>query len=292
MNKTYRSFAKVNLHLQVVGLREDGYHELRTVFQSIDLADRVTIELAGSDLRLTTEGLDVPGGEENLACAAAELFRQRWARDAGIRIHLEKRIPVGGGLGGGSANAGTVLLALRDMLGRPESVAELLPLARELGSDVPFFLVGGLALGVGRGDEVIALPDRGEETLWLADPGVLVRTAEIYRSLEGSPSNALSPAVAKWLSSGSARGDPLSHGRNDLEAPAMARHPQIRQVYNVLRRAGAEVVRVSGSGGCVVARLPAEANVEQLRGSLPSDCQLTRVRTLSRDSVARRRIVN
>ena len=154
MPKVYRSYAKINLHLQVVGRRADGYHELRTLFQTIDLHDTVGVELGGEGVRLEVRRGDVPSDEGNLAVRAALAYVQRWAPHQGVRLWLDKRIPVGGGLGGGSSNAATVLLALQDLLGDPAPVGELWSLARELGADVPYFLLGGTALGVGRGDEV------------------------------------------------------------------------------------------------------------------------------------------
>ncbi|MCZ7650775.1 MAG: hypothetical protein M5U13_06255 [Thermoanaerobaculia bacterium] len=135
----FRSPAKVNLHLQVVGRRPDGYHELRTVFQTIDLEDRLLLALGGQGIEIECDGAGLPAGGENLAARAAAAFAARFAPGLAVRIRLEKRIPVGGGLGGGSSDAATVLLALRALLGRPGSAADLWEAARELGADVPFF---------------------------------------------------------------------------------------------------------------------------------------------------------
>ncbi len=146
MRTTFRSFAKINLHLQVVGRRADGYHELVTVFQTVDLSDLLTLELRGADVQLNVSEGDAPGGEENLAYQAAQEFLQRWAPAAGLRMDLKKRIPVGGGLGGGSSNAATVLLGLQRILGVPASRENLQELASQLGADVPYFLWGGTAL--------------------------------------------------------------------------------------------------------------------------------------------------
>src|SRR4051812_33297361 len=119
------SYAKVNLHLQVVGKRADGYHELRTIFQTIDLADVVEVELGPPGVALTVTGADLSAGADNLAHRAASAFLARWAPTQGARIRLEKRIPMGGGLGGGSSNAATVLAALQRLLGAPAPGDEL-----------------------------------------------------------------------------------------------------------------------------------------------------------------------
>ena len=147
-----QSYAKINLHLQVLGLRDDGYHELETIFQTIDLADEIALQRTDPGVRLQVVEGDAPSGERNLAYRAATEYLKRWAPDQGVHISLKKRIPVGGGLGGGSSNAATVLRALRTMVQADVDLDELEELAADLGADVPFFLSGGTAVGVGRGD--------------------------------------------------------------------------------------------------------------------------------------------
>ena len=194
MATTFRSFAKINLHLEVAGRREDGYHELRTIFQTVSLCDRIEVSLEGHGVELRTSGLDVPGGSGNLAHRAATAFLERWGGAAGVRLHLDKRIPVEGGLGGGSSNAATVLLALRELTGSPGEVAELVPLAVSLGADVPYFLVGGTAYGSDRGDRIERLPDLLEEELLLIFPGGGVSTRTVFES--GCSTTAASPILS------------------------------------------------------------------------------------------------
>src|SRR5688572_19535925 len=145
---TLPSFAKVNLHLQVIGKRTDGFHDLCTVFQTISLHDRLSI---GPDeqIRMTCGDRQLPVDEKNLVVQAALALRKRYNVHCGARIHLEKRIPAPGGLGGGSSNAAATLLALRKLWQIDVTVEELHPIAAQLGSDVPFFLYGGTALGMG-----------------------------------------------------------------------------------------------------------------------------------------------
>jgi len=279
MARTYRSFAKINLHLEVVGRRPDGYHELRTIFQTVDLHDLLTVEAADA-LDLVVEG-EAPPGAENLVHRAARAFLDRFARGRGARLRLEKRIPIGGGLGGGSSDAATTLVGLADLLGVRPSTGELLEIARGLGADVPYFLVGGTALGLGRGDEVRPLPDLPEETLWLVVPPVQVPTAAIFAALP-EPVGGPDPGVAPILE-GSWSGDLAQlPGRNDLTATVLAGYPEVRTVYNALIRAGASCVRLSGSGATVFAAFADPASGEDLSASLPSGTRVIRARTMSR----------
>ena len=158
MHRTYRSFAKLNLHLEVIARRDDGFHELSTVFQTVSVHDEIDVALSESGVTLETAGIETPPGPGNLVSRAAASFLARWG-GRGVDLRLRKRIPVGGGLGGGSSNAATVLLALRELTGQPQTIEELQPVAAALGADVPFFLVGGTAVGVDRGDRIIAAPD-------------------------------------------------------------------------------------------------------------------------------------
>ncbi len=285
MSRAYRSFAKVNLHLQVVGRRSDGYHELRTLFQTIALHDVLEVELSGRGVRLTVEGADLPGDGRNLAHRAASLFVERFAPDAGVELRLRKRLPLGAGLGGGSSNAATALWALRDLLGRPPRAADLGPLARELGADVPYFLIGGTALGFGRGDEVVPVPDLPERELWIAVPPVEVASAEIFAALPAPASAGLAAPILA-LAAGQPAADWEAAARNDLQELVLGRFTVIREVYNRLREGGACGVRLTGSGACLVARFEDPARAEAVARSLPDGTRLERTRTLDRTSVA------
>lgn len=295
MARTYRSFAKINLHLEVVGRRPDGYHELRTVFQTVDLHDLLTVEPAAG-LELVVEG-DAPVGEENLVHRAARTFLERWAPDRGARLTLTKRIPAGGGLGGGSSDAATALLALADLLAVRPSSAELTAVARSLGADVPYFLVGGTALGVGRGDEISPLPDLEEEALWLVVPPVQVPTGAVFAALAVPPAGTREPGApvsdpeVASLVAGRWRGG-LAHlpGRNDLTETVLSRHPEVRTVYNALIRAGAACVRLSGSGATIFAVFTEPVDGEVLSAGLPSGTRVIPARTMSRATLEGRRL--
>jgi len=284
MERVYRSCAKINLHLQVVGRRADGYHELRTVFQTIDLHDRMGIELGGDAVELEVRRGDVPSGEGNLAVRAAMRYLERWAPGRGVRLWLEKRIPIGGGLGGGSSNAATVLLALQELLGSPAAPQELWSLARELGADVPYFLIGGTALGVGRGDEVLPIRELESTELWIVTPPIQVSTAEIFHSVQELTGEAMASsilALARSRVEGSVRLENVV-GFNDLAPIVLTRFAAIGEVYNLLLEAGAAPVGVSGTGASLFARFDNEVLGVRAMATLPVDVHRVQSQTLSR----------
>jgi 4-diphosphocytidyl-2-C-methyl-D-erythritol kinase len=301
MTRTYRSFAKINLHLQVDGKLGEGYHRLRTVFQTVELHDLVTVERrAAPGVELAVPDGGAPADASNLAHRAAAAVLERWAPDAGLAIILRKRIPAGGGLGGGSSNAATVLVGACEVLGLDPPAAELRALARSLGADVPYFLVGGTALGLGRGDEIVPLPEMEEEEVVLATPRVEVSTAEIFRALDageggaatgGAAPRPLPAALLDFVQGGPCPGIAGLGGFNELEATVLERVPAVRSVYNALRRAGADCVRLSGSGATVFACFARAAQGDEIGSHLPDDAMVYVTRTLSRSATLRARAV-
>ncbi len=175
---TLTAACKVNLALEVLGKRPDGYHELATVMQTIDLADRLVVEDA-DDLSMATTSPDVPADGGNLALRAAAALREAAKVDRGVRVRLVKRIPVAAGLGGGSSDAAAVLLALNRLWGLRWPIDRLADVAVTLGMDVPFFLRGGVALGTGRGEKLARL-EAGALALVLVNPGEALSTAAVY----------------------------------------------------------------------------------------------------------------
>jgi 4-diphosphocytidyl-2-C-methyl-D-erythritol kinase len=292
---TFASFAKVNLHLEVVGRRPDGYHELRTIFQTIDLADRITLEprrLPGVELSLRGEQR-LSAGPDNLAVRAAESFlaAHPGAPFAGVAIELTKQIPAGGGLGGGSSNAATVLLGLAQLAGfdpfDPPVAGRLAALGRELGADVPFFLVGGCALGVDRGDRIVPLPDpappRAGADLVLVLPPFGLSTAEVFRRLGRVAEPARFAPLERALAGERVALDELV-GSNDLEAPAFALSPALAAMYTALVRGGAGRVRMSGSGSSLFAFFADATAAESAAAALPRGVHWFRASMLGRDA--------
>lgn len=291
MTRTFRSFAKINLHLEVLGKRDDGFHELRTIFQSVDFCDLLTIEPTGERVLLEIEGEGVPEGEENLAFRAALLYLKRWAPGSGVKLELRKRIPLGGGLGGGSSNAATVLKGMRQIFGEPKSAADLHELARDLGADVAFFLVGGTALGTGRGDEIAPLEDLREREIWLATPPVSISTAQIFADYDRLTAQGRISSMGTLALGERIGWQVVERGRNDLEPVALRAYPVLQELYNALVRAGAREVRLTGSGATLVAWFDDSHRGAGLPVELSVDSRIVRTRTLTRASFQRLQVV-
>ncbi len=292
---SYRSFAKINLHLAVVGRRADGYHELRTVFQTIESHDRVRVAVRpGRGVSVVVPGGGAPEGDSNLAYRAAALLLDEHGVEKKIEIEIEKRIPAGGGLGGGSSNAATVLFALDELLDLGTGVERLAALGRQLGADVPYFLFGGAALGTERGDVITPLQEGAPFELFLGLPGVAVPTVDVFRRLRLPPERPDPPELTRWLEGVPPSEPSLPDGWNDLEEPVLAHYEAVAGVYNALRRAGASMVRLSGSGGTVFAVFGPDdetvpPTIERVASQLPGGAQLRRTKTLTREEFERRR---
>jgi 4-diphosphocytidyl-2-C-methyl-D-erythritol kinase len=248
---TVRSYAKINWTLDVLFRRADGYHELRTIFQTVSLYDRLRITETPGAIEIACDDARVPTDETNLAYRAASLFRDLAKKSAGAMIEIEKRIPVAGGLGGGSSNAAATLMGLARLWQIEPAQPQMFEIAARLGSDVPFFLVGGTALGIGRGEEVYPLEEVAPVELLLANAGAAVSTAGAYARL--SRLTTSEPLRIMPFALHAAKGIhelPLA-ASNDLETVVLAAHPEIAEVKRKLREAGARHAVMSGSGGTV-----------------------------------------
>jgi len=267
-----RAHAKINLDLRVLGPRADGYHELRTVFQSIALHDVIECVSRDGPLAIECEAAGVPLDGSNLVWRAAEALWRAMRRRTPVRdtvIRLRKNIPLQAGLGGGSADAAATLMALARLWNVPVRPAQLTDVAATLGADVPFFLSGGTALGLGRGDEVYPLADLPRHWIVLLVPGFGVSTADAYSWYDSERDLSRGPREPQhvpgpWPSR-------AAQMINDLEAPIARHHPEIDQMRTALRRAGALAAAMSGSGSAVFGlfqkRADALAAVEGLSGS-------------------------
>jgi 4-diphosphocytidyl-2-C-methyl-D-erythritol kinase len=248
-----RAPAKINLSLHVVGARDDGYHELRTIYQSIALHDVLTIRGRRGPFALLCDAPSCPADRTNLVWRAAECVwtaaRRRGAmRD--VEIHLTKRIPLQAGLGGGSSDAAATLRALGSLWRVDDGM--LREIAASLGSDVPYFLEGGTVLGLDRGDRLYPLVDRQAAWVALVLPGFGVSTADAYRWWdEENPGGSKRFRPATLEEAGRTRLGPASDLGNDLQPVVAARHPEILQIVSALRRAGASHAAMSGSGSAV-----------------------------------------
>ncbi len=285
---TVRSFAKINLGLRIGALRSDGFHELRTVYQTIALHDVIRVSVGrGSGLEVHCEDWRVPTDQSNTCWRIVERAMAALEARGRVVIEIEKRLPVQGGLGGASANAVAALLGLERALKKELSAAERMRIAAEVGSDLPLFLVGGTVVGVGRGEEVYPVPDLPGIACVVATPDIGVSTPKAFADWDlltadgakltlpaGSDRmNEFGRVVSAWLGgqsqtkhrSGRAlSGVPVSKGRgraetplldlvrtgieNDFERVVFPQYPALREVKSVLERAGAVYASLSGSG--------------------------------------------
>ena len=307
-----RSFAKINLGLSVLGRRADGYHDIHTTYQAIDLADEILLE-EDTILSLRVEGpFAVPADESNLALRAARALAERFP-GRGARITLTKSIPPGAGLGGGSSNAAVTLIGLDRLWEAQTDPGVLFAIARRLGADVPFFLYGGACLGVGKGDDLLPLPDQPEWTVLVVWPGVGLATKEVYEDLplaltrprilssmkgflpilpERSGRGTVIPGVAGLASVGPPMGGSAPRGHlvppcvdNDLEEAAFSKLPRLRKLKDRLLDLGALAAAMSGSGSSVFGLFPSSKGIDKLASTLAGGGTMVFVcRTLSRDA--------
>jgi 4-diphosphocytidyl-2-C-methyl-D-erythritol kinase len=250
--------AKVNLFLRVLGRRDDGFHEIRTLFQAIDLWDILDVRPAPAGLTLSCDPVKSPKGDDNLVLRAARLFMERRGAPCGAQFRLIKHIPMGGGLGGGSSNAAGALVLLDRMTGGETPRSELESMASDLGSDIPFFLTGGLALGTGRGDRIVRVRDSTGLALLVGTPPFAVSTADVYArfSARGGPEGTLTPRVndvslARLATHKLLGGNNFESVSNDLEAVVFEAWPELVGFRDALLEVGAVRAIVSGSGSSV-----------------------------------------
>ena len=273
------SFAKLNLSLKVTGRRADGFHELRTVFQSISLADRLEIEYRpgrGRRVELASS-VEIAG---NLVTRAAHALMEASGMQGNVRFRLDKRIPMGAGLGGGSSNAAAVLLALPALARHPVPLADLHRIATALGSDVPFFLYGGAALGLGRGEQLYPLPEPGPRHALLITTGIHVSTPAAFAALARPPLIELTPIdftnkmgrfqSMAWglVCAGSGSHDWGPFCENDFEAAVFPQFPLLKSLHRRLRQLGASPVRMTGSGSALFGVFASRHECDRARSAM------------------------
>jgi 4-diphosphocytidyl-2-C-methyl-D-erythritol kinase len=249
---TIRAHAKINLDLRVLGTRADGFHELRTVFQALALHDVIRCVPRPGPFAIECSTAGIPLDDTNLIWRAAQTLWRSLRRAGPVRdvvVQLDKQIPQQAGLGGGSADAAATLMALAALWRVPVRPSQLTDVAANIGSDVPFFLSGGTALGLGRGEEVYPLADLPRHWIVLLIPGFGVSTTEAYGWYDAEPELSRAPREAQhvpgpWPSR-------AAQMINDLEAPISRHHPEIDQMKAALKRAGALAAAMSGSGSTV-----------------------------------------
>ncbi len=273
------AYAKINLRLEILGKRADGYHELRTIFQTVSLHDTLTFRPArAAGISLVIRGNDAlsqEAAEKNLVYRAADALRRELKIRPGVEIVLQKKIPAGRGLGGGSSDAAAALLGYLQFTGKRIETVRLMQIAAELGADVPFFLFGGRALGISKGDEIYPLPDIKKCTLLIVSPREIhVPTPDAYRWLHAPELATLTKSAANhklfkfcalcW----SAQEERLW---NDFETAVFQRHPRLGSIKRALLRGGASEALLAGSGSAVFGVFPSPAKARRAVVGFPHD---------------------
>ena len=288
------SFAKINLGLRVIGKRVDGFHEIFTVFQTVSMHDTLTFTVSG-DLELTCDDASIPTDGNNLIMRAAEKLRgyalQKPTRSKGeslnAAIHLEKRIPSPGGLGGGSSNAAATLIGLTRLWDLDVAKDELIEIGSGLGSDVPFFFSGGTAIGTGRGADIENISDFESENLLIVTPNVAVSTADAFNALN-LPSLTTDEAnriLGVCRSEAGSVDSYLETASNDFENTVFAAHPEIGKVKERLLELGASTASLSGSGASVFGIFDTKETRQAAQKALDNEVNWRKfaVATISRD---------
>lgn len=287
-----RPFAKINLTLRVGALRPDGFHDVRTLLQSIGISDTLTVSARRGPFALDCRAPGVPTDETNLVWRAARALWTAAGRDGEPRdahVRLDKAIPHGAGLGGGSADAAAALTALTLVWELKQSRKELHRIAATIGADVPFFLMGGTALGSGKGDELYPVDDVARLGVVIVKPSFGVSTAEAYRWVDedraaGKPASVVDRSRevhVGWET------DPLVVC-NDMEAPVARRHPEILEIIEACYREGAQVAAMTGSGSAVFALFSESVAPRAARGLQRPDWLVSVTRTMTRREATRK----
>ncbi|EKN70308.1 4-diphosphocytidyl-2-C-methyl-D-erythritol kinase [Neobacillus bataviensis LMG 21833] len=274
--------AKINLALDVLHKRSDGYHEVEMIMTTIDLADRVELTLLNQDkIHILSHNRYVPDDQRNLAFQAAQLLKDRFNVKKGVLISIEKTIPVAAGLAGGSSDAAATLRGLNKLWGLGLTLDELAELGSEIGSDVSFCVYGGTALATGRGELITELP--APPTCWviLAKPFIGVSTAEVYRRLDVNQTNH--PDIGGMIEAIHNHDYSLvcSNVGNVLEDVTLHLHPEVAQIKEQMRRFGADAVLMSGSGPTVFGIVQHDSRMHRIYNGLRGFCdQVFAVRML------------
>jgi 4-diphosphocytidyl-2-C-methyl-D-erythritol kinase len=281
------AFAKVNLRLHVLGRRPDGYHELRTIFQSITLHD--VLELSKMRSRAVSLEIDdpaLPTGRENLVHRAIEAMRRELSYRGGIHARLTKQIPVARGLGGGSSDAAATIIGMLRLTRKKIPLARAVEIGSKLGADVPFFLFGGRALGVNRGDELYPLPDGPKYSVVVVSPnGIAVSTRDAFSWISSELTKRKSPTkISSFCALCWSRQEvPLA---NDFEGPVFRRHPRLAAIKRELLQQGATEAALAGSGSAVFGLFRSPAQARRSAFGFPED-QAFVIDTINREDYAR-----
>lgn len=274
--------AKINLSLDVLGKRDDGYHEVEMVMTTIDLADRLELaEIKEDRVAILSRNRFVPADERNLAYQAARLLKERYQINQGVEISINKIVPVAAGLAGGSSDAAATLRGLNELWGLGLSLDELAELGSEIGSDVSFCVYGGTALAKGRGEKVMKLPAPPSCWVVLAKPSIGVSTSEIYQNLDVDNINhPNTKGMIEALENNDYEGVCVNMA-NALESVTLHMYPEVLHIKKQMERFGADAVLMSGSGPTVFGLVRHDSRLQRIYNGLRGFCdQVFAVRML------------
>ena len=281
-----RAFAKINLCLRVMGKRPDNYHELRTVFQTISLHDTLLLsQVREPGSFLEVDDTSLPNGPENLVYRAIDAISSEIKLQGGIRARLQKRIPVARGLGGGSSDAAAALIGMLRLTQAEVPLPRLMEIASKLGADVPFFLFGGRALAVNRGDEIYPLADAPRRTILVVSPkNIGVATKDAYEWLAPELTRLSKPnRIWEFCALCWSRQSGLS---NDFEGSVFSRHPRLKEIRDGLLERGAADAALAGSGSAVFGVFQNPARARRAARAFPEDSVFV-TETVSREKYGR-----
>jgi 4-diphosphocytidyl-2-C-methyl-D-erythritol kinase len=285
------AFAKINLRLEILGKRPDGYHELRTIFQTVSLHDDLKLrrnKRPGISLRVEgNAALSNEPVEKNLVYRAVQALQQDLKHPGGIEIELKKKIPAGRGLGGGSSDAAAAIIGYLRLTGKKVATERLMEIGASLGADVPFFLQGGRALGIGRGDEIYPLPDMERQSILVVSPAdILVRTPDAYRWLDAPELTKTAENPKLWRFCALAWSLQGSGLLNDFEGAVFQHYPRLAEIKRDLLQKGAAEALLAGSGSAVIGVFPSPAKARRAAVGFTHD-QTFVCETLSRAKYVR-----
>lgn len=281
-----KAYAKINLTLDVLGQRQDGYHEIDSLVQTVNLYDTLVLERA-PEMRLASSGYDAPSDERNLVWQAYVLLKERFGLEGGVSATITKRIPTQAGLGGGSSDAAAALLGTARLYGVEPTERELMAMAAELGSDVPFFLTGGTARMRGSGEIIEPLPDAPEMNLVIVWPGFGVSTAQAYRRLDERdvPSAAATEKALEAVKAGDIEGllDSMS---NDFECVVLDDYTELAEIKDLMCRLGSKSTLLCGSGSAMVGVMIDRDHAQEVANRMRKEySDVWATRTISRSRV-------
>ncbi|MCK4336448.1 MAG: 4-(cytidine 5'-diphospho)-2-C-methyl-D-erythritol kinase [Candidatus Aminicenantes bacterium] len=273
-----RSFAKINLGIEILRKRQDGYHEIRTLFQTIDFYDSLEfLPLKGKSIQLEGDDPRIPWNKDNLIYKAASVLQETHGISTGVEIRVRKRIPPGKGLGGGSSNAAVTLYVLNQIWGLSLGKKQLQEIGGRLGADIPFFLDGGTCLGLGKGDKIIPLPDLEKFHCLLVLPDFPVPTADVYKRIVLTLQEKES-RIIEFLNSHEFR-----LLENNLEETVFSLYPQLKSIKSHISERDSILTLVSGTGSAVYGLFPEKDKAEHALGGLGNNLSSLLIETLSRD---------